>query len=205
MLGILDIGLGNPAAIFNVCRHARIDVKGIQTPADLTACDRIILPGVGAFDTGMEMLIARGLEKALKEYVAQGGWILGICLGFQLLTNGSEEGVLPGLGLLPAYTKRLTPSPGLRIPHMGWSDVVMKGEGGGLISEGQRFYFVHSYHVDCASSSHVIGLVTHGVEIVAAARSGRVLGVQFHPEKSRDYGMRLIRCFNELDRCIDHA
>jgi len=201
---IVDYGMGNIASIANMCR--RIGARAIASGDESTirAAAKLILPGVGAFDSGITSLESRGLReilelKALEERVP----VLGICLGMHLMTQCSEEGRERGLGWVPARTVRFPEYFGddkLRVPHIGWNTVrVMRTSA--LLDEGadeQRFYFVHSYHAVCEDSTGEIARSTHGYEFTSAFAFDNIFGVQFHPEKSHAFGMRLMKRFAEL-------
>jgi glutamine amidotransferase len=202
MIVIVDSGLGNVGSILNMLKKVGAHAVISSDDATLRQADKLILPGVGAFDNGMRQLAARGLVEPLCQSVAAGVPLLGICLGMQLLTLGSEEGNLPGLGWLEATTKRFSfqaggANPALRVPHMGWSEVVAEGEPALFdgLAEDARFYFVHSYYVACYDPCHVLARATYGHEFTAAVAKGNIFGVQFHPEKSHRFGMRLLANF----------
>lgn len=204
MICIIDYGVGNLGSILNMLKRVGAPAIVSSEPDAIRAADRLILPGVGAFDTGMRNLAERELipvleERALGDRVP----VLGLCLGAQLLTERSEEGSLPGLGWIPGETVAFALDPAdthLKVPHMGWSTVRLPRplplfEG---LEEEARFYFVHSYHLSCPDPEHVLAYAEHGDEFPAAIGAGNVLGVQFHPEKSHRFGMRLLKNFAEL-------
>lgn len=164
-------------------------------------CDRLILPGVGSFDAGMKNLEEKSLINCLKKEVSEGKSILGICLGMQLLGRKSEEGSSLGLGFIPFDTVKFSfdKTLKLKIPHMGW-DIVTFTQENKLLSEidgRQRYYFVHSYHAKCDSERNVLMRCEYGYEFAASVVNENVYGVQFHPEKSHDFGMRLLKNFVE--------
>ena len=165
----------------------------------LASCDKYILPGVGAFDAGMENLKRLGLSDFIRTDVLKRQIpLLGICLGMQLLGRRSEEGNCEGLGLVPFdNVKFAVKDQNLKIPHMGWDVVEFKKDIPLLknIEGQQRYYFVHSYHALCDSEENVMMTCNYGYEFAAAVVSGNIMGVQFHPEKSHDFGMRLLRNF----------
>ncbi len=202
MIGIVDYGLGNLASVANMLRRVGATSALVSRPEEIARADKLILPGVGAFDHGMEKLEAAGLLDALNERVLEARVpVLGLCLGMQLFTRGSEEGRKPGLGWLPAETRRLQPAdPRLKVPHMGWAEVqVVRAHS--LLEPAEpelRFYFVHSYHVVCDTRECVVGEAEHGERFCAIACAGNVMGVQFHPEKSHRFGMKLLRNFAEM-------
>lgn len=201
MIVIVDYGLGNPASVRNMLRKGEHESVVTADPGAIRSAARLILPGVGAFDHGMQNLADRGLIDALNEAVLERkAPILGICLGLQLMSRRSEEGMLPGLGWLSADTIRFqfpdTADP-LRVPHMGWNTVTKTCES--FLSAGMcndaRFYFVHSYHVRCDDPSDVVLTAPYGGSVVAAAVRGNVAGTQFHPEKSHKFGLALLKSF----------
>lgn len=199
MIGIINYGLGNLGSIQNMLRV--IGSKSIiSDKADvLSACDHLILPGVGAFDAGMSRLAESGLTELIIKLVNDDKIpILGICLGMQMLGRKSEEGVLPGLGLIPFDNRRFCfKNINLKIPHMGWDIVDFKQDNQLLNSiEGvQRYYFVHSYHAVCDNPDNILMTCDYGYEFAAAVVKDNIYGVQFHPEKSHDFGMRLLSNF----------
>lgn len=200
---IIDYGVGNLGSIQNMLK--KIGAQS-EIATDVNAIERatkIILPGVGAFDAGMTQLNQSGLRPALDAAVLQKRVpVYGICLGMQLMTEGSEEGSLPGLGWVPAKTIRFLPEPNetLKIPHMGWSIVtkVKQSPALELLDNESRFYFVHSYHVDCRNRDDVLLTAQYGsVHFDAAFERENILGFQFHPEKSHRFGMMLLKAFLE--------
>jgi len=174
----------------------------VTSDADrIRVASKLILPGVGAFDSGMRNLATLNLLDVLTQRVLEDRIpVLGICLGMQLLAHKSEEGVLPGLGWISGRVVRFRTSPhvlNLRVPHMGWNQVTVKRPGGlfrGLTNDS-RFYFVHSYHFECDRSEDIVATSTHGCEFVSAVQHDNVLGVQFHPEKSHRFGVSLFTNF----------
>jgi len=203
MIVVADYGMGNIGSIVNMIKKVGGRATVARGPDDLLAADKLILPGVGAFDHGMEHLERLGYADALtRKVVDEGTPILGICLGIQLFTRRSEEGERPGLGWIAADTIRFRLNEGrrdLKIPHMGWSPIRVR-QPHPLFpdpDEPRRFYFVHSYHVVCDDPADVLATATYGIEFTAAAAHGHIIGTQFHPEKSHRYGMALVRHFVE--------
>lgn len=197
-ISILNYGIGNMGSILNMLRKLRVDARVVSTREAALAAKRLLLPGIGAFDACMEALQSSGLRDCVPEFAATGRPLLGICVGMQMLTLGSEEGRLPGLGLVRAYTRRFTGIPGLRIPHMGWDAVSWLIPGHPLARElrdRSRFYFVHSFRVSCESAANTLAVCTYGEEFAAAIVSDNVAGVQFHPEKSHRFGLQLLGNF----------
>ena len=199
MVGIINYGLGNLGSIQNMLKV--IGEKSVisSNRIELDKCDRYILPGVGAFDTGISKLEEGELAEYIKsKALVERKPILGICLGMQLLGRKSEEGTLPGLGLIPFdNVKFKLDDTNLRVPHMGWDIVDFKQESPLLLNlQGQqRYYFVHSYHAQCDSNENVLMTCDYGYEFAAAVVQDNIMGVQFHPEKSHDFGMALLKNF----------
>lgn len=199
MVGIINYGLGNLGSIQNMLKV--IGEKSIISAnvEELNKCDRYILPGVGAFDAGMTKLIERDLVDYIKyKAVDEHKPLLGICLGMQLLGRKSEEGSQEGLGLIPFENIRFRlENSVLKVPHMGWDIVEFKQESPLLKNlEGtQRYYFVHSYHALCDSPQNILMTCDYGYEFAAAVAKDNIMGVQFHPEKSHDFGMALLNNF----------
>jgi glutamine amidotransferase len=197
-VSILDYGIGNVGSILNMLRKLRVSAEAVTTRDSVRAASRLILPGIGAFDACVSALEASGLRDDVLEFAAGGRPLLGICVGMQMLTSGSEEGNRPGLGLIRAETRRFTPAPGLRIPHMGWDSVRWTLPEHPLsrnLLDDSRFYFVHSFRVTCSSPADSLAVCTYGEEFSAAIASRNVAGVQFHPEKSHRFGLQLLGNF----------
>jgi glutamine amidotransferase len=196
-VSVIDYGLGNLGSVVNMFKRIGTEVQTISTPDEVAASERILLPGIGAFDHGMSRLADAGLDVALRDFAATGKSFLGICLGMQLLLDSSEEGELPGLGIIPGDSKRFDETPGLRIPHMGWNSVTFSHEDSLLagLDADNRFYFVHSYRVVPASPEDTLGVTNYGADFASMIRSGNVMGAQFHPEKSHFFGMTVLRNF----------
>lgn len=204
MIAIIDYGVGN---LFSLCSSLKsIGAEAVVTPdpAVIRAADRIILPGVGAFADAAEKLRATGLDRVLLEEAARGKKIMGICLGMQMLFEESHEyGIHKGLGLIPG---RVVPMAGyipegLKIPHIGWNPLILKGESKHpllkYVEEGDCVYFVHSYFAaDCTES--VIATAEYGRELTAAVAKDNVMGCQFHPEKSGKVGLAILKAFCEM-------
>lgn len=192
---IINVGLGNVASIQNMLKKVGYMAHLCETPDINQAPDLIILPGVGSYDTGMVMLEQHGWVHYLKEVATQGAVnILGICLGMQLLCDGSEEGSYPGLGLISGQFKRFKPGNiSLKVPHMGWNTVTLTEVGRSLFpisDQMPRFYFVHSYHYCESDNDFVIGWCNYGQKFGAIIHNKSITGVQFHPEKSHRFGMQ---------------
>jgi glutamine amidotransferase len=196
MIGIVDAGLGNIGSVSSMLTKLKIEHRLVQDASGLDAATGLILPGVGAFDTGMAALGERGLIEPLRQLVAGGTPLLGICLGMQLLCRRSDEGASTGLCLIEADVVRFDGAavPGRRVPHMGWNVVTVRRTDSVLPQDpDQRFYFVHSFHVVCDDTTDVVGTTFYGESVTAAVQRGVVAGVQFHPEKSHRFGMAVLR------------
>lgn len=204
MITIINYGLGNVQAFANVYKRLNIPAAIARNAQDLVGASKLILPGVGAFDHAMELLDGSGMRGAIEEMVLRKAVpVLGVCVGMQILAGSSDEGMLSGLGWINGRVRRFDektlPQPP-RLPHMGWNDVVPKPDAklfSGL-EQDSRFYFLHSYYVDCASNDNVLATSEYGIAFGCAVRSNNIYGVQFHPEKSHDYGVRLLKNFAEL-------
>ena len=204
MTGIINFGLGNIQSVHNMLLHIGSDSKIVNRVSELYDVDRIILPGVGSFDSGMEGLQRGGWIDALNGLV-EGGQVpvLGICLGMQLMCKASEEGKLPGLGWIDAQVVKLTISDTGRykIPHMGWNTIDIKKTNPLLntsMNSELSFYFVHSYHVSCNEEKDILATTLYGMTLTAAISRANMYGVQFHPEKSHKYGMQVLKNFVNL-------
>ncbi len=206
MIVIVDYEVGNPGSIVNMLKFLGIPAKVSREREVLRGAPKLLLPGVGAFDGGMEQLQKHDLVGLLNECVVERKIpVLGICLGMQLLTRGSEEGNLPGLGWIAADCKRFTrdrdPSGKMKVPHMGWNVAYPTTREGGLFDqmEGEsRFYFVHSYHAVCDDPADVAATTQYYGPFVSSVRRGNVYGAQFHPEKSHRFGMRVLENFAKV-------
>ena len=204
MITIVNYGLGNLASIQNMCRKLGIDSVITDHPETIESADRLILPGVGHFRAGMDNLHRSGLKSLLDRLVLEEQKpVLGICLGAQLMTRHSEEGNVDGLGWVDADTIAFDTARlgGLKIPHMGWTDIVIKDAEDPVwarIPEEPRFYFVHSYHFRFQAEAEISATCNYGYEFACAFRKGNIYGMQFHPEKSHKYGMRILENFARI-------
>lgn len=204
MISIVDYGVGNVQAIANLYRRLHIDTTMASTPEAVAAADRLILPGVGAFDGAMDMLQASGMRESLDEQVLRRGRpVLGICVGMQMLACSSEEGGRPGLSWIDATVRRFPSTHdgrAVQMPHMGWNDVV-PAPGEALfrgIERDARFYFLHSYYFEPTNPRQRIGTTDYEFAFASAVRHENIHGVQFHPEKSHHWGIALLKNFAEL-------
>ena len=201
MVIIIDYNIGNLLSVQNMFKYLGLNSRISNSIEDIRNADKLVLPGVGHFKTGMENLIHSNLLETLSEEVLiKKKPILGICLGMQLMTKHSEEGDCNGLSWLDATTRKFQIIDTLKVPHMGWNDVHYKKDSKLTedFSADPRYYFVHSYQVQCNQEADVLGTTTYGYEFVAAFEHENIYGVQFHPEKSHKYGMELLRNFNKI-------
>lgn len=199
MVAIIDYGMGNRASVQNALAFLGVESVVTDDPSVIAAASHLILPGVGAFGDGMKAIRERGLDRVMADEIGRGKPLLGICLGMQLLASkGEEGGSYDGLGFIPGTVKRLSVG-SLRLPHVGWNDVVSKS-GEELFRETERniFYFVHSFALVADHSQDVIATCEYGSPFTAAVRRGNVMGVQFHPEKSQASGLQLLKNFLSL-------
>ena len=199
MTAIIDYGAGNLFSVKNALDFLGIENKITNSPDDLRTADRLILPGVGAFPDAMRMLKESGLVEVIKEEV-QKKPLLGICLGMQMLfEKGYEFGETDGLGLIPGSVKLMHPAGELPVPHIGWNSLEFN-EPCKLLDKcenGEYVYFVHSFAAEC-DSKNVAAYCDYGMKIPALVFEGNVYGAQFHPEKSGETGLNILRCFAAL-------
>lgn len=204
MVVVIDYGMGNIGSILNMLKRIGVEAVISADAQEIQAADKLILPGVGAFDHGMKNIHDRGLFKVLNDTVMGNRIpILGICLGMQLFGLSSEEGSLDGFMWLPARAVRFRNEGAqkpLRIPHMGWNAITIRRMSPlfrGLEMDC-RFYFVHSYHMECENMEDVVATANYGYDFVCAMARDNLIGVQFHPEKSHRFGMMLLKNFVEV-------
>lgn len=198
---IVDYGMGNVGSVLNMFKRIGVEAEISADLQQIADAKKILLPGVGAFDHAMRRIVDAGFKEVLdKKALVDKVPILGICLGMQLLTRGSEEGVLPGLGWIAADTIKFPPMPGLKVPHMGWNQV--KPVTPCLLTAGlpeeSRYYFVHSYHVKADKDENSILRTTYGLEFDSGIHADNIYGTQFHPEKSHRFGMELLKNFSRI-------
>ncbi len=199
---IIDYGVGNVASVANMLKKAGFESRLSGDPEVVAASAKVILPGVGAYDRAAAILRGTGLKDAVIEAAGRGSSVLGVCLGMQLLLEGSDEGegLEAGVGLIPGRVRRFpveVEQAGLKVPHMGWNTVTRVGSDRVLpsVRNGDRFYFVHSYYADPADAGHRLAESWHGVAFASMVQRDNVVGAQFHPEKSHRTGMALLTDF----------
>ena len=203
MIAIVDYGLGNLKAFSNVYKNLNTDCILACNPADLENATKIILPGVGAFDEAIHRLENSGMRKTLDELVLNRKIpALGVCVGMQILGKNSEEGQLAGLGWIDGKVKKFCNKTNSRLilPHMGWNNIMPVNnnrlfEG---IEPSSKFYFLHSYYFECKKKENVLAVTDYGGEFACAVNSANIYGVQFHPEKSHRFGIRLLANFAKV-------
>lgn len=221
MIAIVDYKVGNLGSIENMFKKAGAKALITSDSSEIESADGILLPGVGRFDFAMKALNASGLRSVLEKKAFQDKTpFLGICVGFQLMTKHSEEGDMEGLGWFDARVKKFSINdPALRVPHMGWNTVEAQKESPLFLAKAltktllpgeseskndqklpleERFYFAHSYFVESAKPSEVLSTTEYGIDFHSALSNENIFGVQFHPEKSHSYGMRLLQQFAQF-------
>lgn len=201
MITVVNYGMGNLGSILNMLRRAGAPARVASSPGELAGAQKLLLPGVGAFDAAMARIEEGGFRAVLDGLVLEHRVpVLGICLGMQLLTRGSEEGRRPGLGWIAAETRRFPPTEGLPVPHMGWNIArpVRPSPLADKLGESPRFYFVHSYYVRTDHEEDSLFKTTYGLSFDSGVSRGNVHGAQFHPEKSHRFGLQLLRNFARL-------
>ncbi len=197
MISIVDYGMGNLRSVEKALERLGYPTRLVTTPAEVEDSARLVVPGVGAFGDAMAGLRAQELVEPLRRAAADGRPILGICLGMQAFFESSEEAPgVEGLGLIRGGVRKII-APGLKIPHMGWNNLDIRPGSRLLagIGPAPHVYFVHSYHVVPADAGVIAATAEYGEPLVAAVEQGSIWGTQFHPEKSQDLGMRILRNF----------
>ena len=201
MIAIIDYDAGNIKSVEKALVHLGQDVLVTREKEVIQKADKVILPGVGAFGDAMRNLRQTGLDTVIREVVDKGIFFLGICLGLQVLFESSEEAPgVPGLGILKGNILRIPKEEGLKIPHMGWNSLCLKNEGRLFrgIEADPYVYFVHSYYLKAADEKIVKASAKYGVSIDASVEQGNVFACQFHPEKSSEMGLKILKNFVEL-------
>lgn len=198
-IAVIDYDMGNLHSACKGLEKAGATPKVTDSPQDIASADALVLPGVGAFDPAVQHLRSRHLEEPIKQAIASGKPFLGICLGLQILFEGSEEGTEQGLGIISGKVRRFKSEPQLTIPHMGWNQLELNQPELSLwdnLTDDPYVYFVHSYYVDPLDSSVKAATVTHGSQnVTAAIARDNLMAVQFHPEKSSTAGLQILSNF----------
>jgi len=205
MIAIIDYGMGNLRSVQKALEKLGADDIEIVSDAErLSLSDKAILPGVGAFKDTMIGVEERGLKKVIREYIESGKPYLGICMGLQILFDESEEGGLnKGLGLLKGRVKRFKPSGGLKVPHMGWNQLKFQEDAGACpllkgVKDDSYFYFAHSYYVASVNREIIAGMTDYGAEFASMIWKDNIYAVQFHPEKSQNTGLKMLKNFIDI-------
>ena len=199
MIGIIDYEMGNLGSVSNACSFLGLDAKIVAAPREMESCGAIILPGVGAFGDCMNNLDRHGFVDGVKKWIADGKPFLGICLGLQLLFEGSEESPgVPGLGVLRGEVRKFNLSRDWKVPQIGWNRVRQAMPECPLfkdVPDESHFYFVHSYYADPAERKVSAGITDYGIDYTSAVWRDNLMAVQFHPEKSQKYGLQMLKNF----------
>ncbi len=204
MIAVIDYGVGNVQAFLNLYKRIGYDAKRASKKEDLLDSSHIILPGVGHFDHAMQKLNDSGLRSELENQVLSKKIpIIGVCVGMQMLSDGSEEGDLPGLGWISGYVRSMRNNPnfrGMRLPHMGWNKLTTNPKSSLFLNgfdKNPQFYFLHSYFFVANNRDDVVATVNFGMEFDAAVSNENIHGIQCHPEKSHHWGENLLKNFKE--------
>ncbi len=201
MIAVIDYDAGNIRSVEKALQYLGQDVKITGDPEEILGADKVILPGVGAFGDAMAHIRNRGLDQVIRRVADQGTPFLGICLGLQLLFERSDEAPgVSGLGILQGEILKIPDTEGLKIPHMGWNALHLQNEGRLFagVKEHSYVYFVHSYYLKAADETIVKASTEYGTRIHASVEQGNVFACQFHPEKSSDVGLKILKNFVEL-------
>jgi len=197
---VIDYGMGNIGSVVNMIKKVGYTCIVSSNKNDILNATKLILPGVGSFDEAIKNLQDLDIIESINNQVLQNNIpILGICLGMQLLTNGSDEGKIPGLGYIDAYARKLNLNEDVIIPHMGWNLLDIKKDNLLFDEEllEQRFYFVHSFFIECQDNIDILSKTSYGVKFVSSFQKNNIIGVQFHPEKSHKFGKNFFKNFLE--------
>ena len=204
MIAIIDYGVGNISAFVNIYKKLDIDIKIAKKPSDLESVSKLILPGVGAFDHAMNELNNSGMLDKLNELVLIDKLpVIGVCVGLQMMAKKSDEGDLPGLGWIDANVKLFDVTKinfKTHLPHMGWNDVISIKENSLFkkLEKDSKFYFLHSFYFECNNKEDIIAVSDYGIRFACAINKDNIYGTQFHPEKSHNFGVQLLKNFANL-------
>ena len=199
MIGIIDYGIGNLSSVHNALERLSVKNEIFSDPNNISLYSKLILPGVGSFKLGMDLINKKGWGEKIKQRVKIGTPLLGICLGMQLLfTKGEEEGETEGLDLISGTVKKMNVNKNLKLPHVGWNNLIFKRSNNffsGIVQEND-FYFTHSYSCVMDNIEEVVAEFNYGNNFVACVQKKNIIGTQFHPEKSMTSGIRLLQNFS---------
>ena len=201
MIGIINYGLGNVDSFINSFKFLGISAISVGNKDELKRINRLILPGVGSFDSAIKKFNESGLRDDIEDLIFNNNLpIMGVCIGMQIMAKRSSEGILSGLGWIDGEVKIIDQKKKLILPHMGWNEIKIKDENSKLLSnlQSKRFYFLHSYHFVTNQNSSKIAYVNYGEDILAAISKDNIYGCQFHPEKSHSAGLNVLKNFASL-------
>ena len=203
MIGIIEYGLGNVSAFANIFKKLEVSYRIVRTKEDFNDVTKLILPGVGAFDHALDLFKKSGMRKKVEELVLQKNIpVLGICVGMQMMADSSEEGDSEGLGWIKGVVTKFQVEqldPGSPLPHMGWNNLKVNREEKLLSGlENSMFYFLHSYYLVPENLGNIIGTTDYGLPFCSAVKHNNIYGMQCHPEKSHESGIRFLKNFSEL-------
>ncbi|HBA83306.1 MAG TPA: imidazole glycerol phosphate synthase subunit HisH [Verrucomicrobia bacterium] len=202
MIGIIDYGMGNLGSVSNACRFLELDSVIVSKPDEMAACSGLILPGVGAFGDCMQHLVGHGFTSPVKQWIGADKPFLGLCLGLQVLFEGSEESPgVAGLGVLPGQVQRFRLSRDWKVPQIGWNRVRQARTDCPLfhdVPDESYFYFVHSFYAGRTGAAFEAGLTNYGLDYTSVVWQGRMMACQFHPEKSQKIGLQMLNNFGRL-------
>lgn len=202
MIGIIDYGLGNISAISNIYNKLKINNIVINSISDFDASDKLILPGVGAFDSAINLLNNSNYVSAIQKQVFENKKkILGICVGMQIFGNDSTEGKKSGLNWIEGKVKKINSNnQNLRLPHMGWNSIQISKKDPlfNNLENNEYFYFCHSYYFDCLKKNNILAETNYGHKFASIIKNENIYGIQFHPEKSHDSGIKILENFSKL-------
>ena len=199
-LVVIDYDAGNLRSVETALKYLDVSYAVSSDPEAVANADKILVPGVGEAKAAMETLRARGLDSAVRDFSRTGKPMMGICIGAQIVLQESEERATQCLGLIPGVARKFPDAPGLKVPHMGWNTVTFDPASAGAwlfdgIPQESSFYFVHSYYPDATHPEHVLARCAYGVDFAAALQRDNIVATQFHPEKSGELGLRVLRNF----------
>jgi imidazole glycerol-phosphate synthase subunit HisH len=203
MIGVIDYGLGNTKSFINIYKRLNIPCCLVSSERDFQFLDKVILPGVGSFDYALSLLETSGMIDCLNEFVInENNFVLGVCIGMQIMADSSEEGTKNGLGWIPGNVKKLTmaTSSSYPLPHMGWNSVhqLHNTRLFDQVGQGKEFYFLHSYYFDVTSEADIIAKSSYPDQFASIVNKNNIYGIQFHPEKSHHNGVQILKNFAEL-------
>tara|TARA_B100001057_G_C22854305_1_gene952157 strand:- start:2177 stop:2788 length:612 start_codon:yes stop_codon:yes gene_type:complete len=202
MIGVIDYGAGNLRSVCNSLKKLSVNSTLIRSPEDIKGISSIIFPGVGSFGDSSEQLKKQRIFDPIKSWLKEDRPFLGICIGFQMLFEKSDESPnSDGFGIIPGKVVRFPEENPLKVPHMGWNEIKFENSSDPIwqgIKTSTHFYFVHSYYPEPLESNSVSSITSYGLEFASSVRCGNIFGTQFHPEKSQAAGLKLISNFLEL-------